>query len=552
MATTPDFNQFGEELWEIANVFRDDALHATERLETLSLFLFLKLWDEQELDLEEALGKKLSDVELAIPNQYRFRNWASDPDGYAKENGYENSIDFCRRMFDDLATRNVKDQHGKDIAFDVRRLFEDTVFRLRYVSTVRALASKLNELDLREIMMRGVGQDGERYDIFGRAYEYLLQQFGQNKEFAEYFTPRHIVDRMVQIIDPDIGETIYDPACGTGGFIVRAFEWVREKINKKQISATDKERLLRQLKEKNLAGVEHVPLVFKLALMNMILHKDGSSQLQNDDSLSNKSQDINKNKYDVVLANPPFGPTKQERLAQFEYHIKLYEALFIQHMMNSLRPGGRAAVVLKEGLLFDSKKMLRNICRKLVEQFEVLGVISLPNGVFNPYSGAKTSIVIFRKPLGKDDVRTSKVWFYRVESDGRDLGATRRPLPDFSTDGDLRDVVARWPYIWRSEKDGGVRAILKADDLKQFESDKSWWATIEDIRKTDYNLTAGRYCPHQAEAVKYEKPEVLINRLLELEEEIKTDLQDLLTLVSVPTSPEGLKGAIRFGSDLAE
>jgi len=269
-----------------------------------------------------------------------------------------------------------------------------------------------------------------------------------------------------------------------------------------------------------------VPLVFKLALMNMILHKDGSSQLQYDDSLSNKAQDIHKNKYDVILANPPFGPTKQERLAQFEYHIKLYEALFLQHMMNALRPGGRAEVVLKEGLLFDSKKMLRNICRKLVEHFEVLAVISLPNGVFNPYSGAKTSIVVFRKPLGKDDVRTSKVWFYRVESDGRDLGATRRPLPDFDTDGDLEHMVSLFPYTWRH--DGGVRAILKADDLKKFESEKSWWATIEQICATDHNLTAGCYCPHQAKAVEHEKPEVLINRLLELEEEITDDLHQLL------------------------
>ena len=532
MATTPDFNQFGEELWEIANVFRDDALHATERLETFSLFLFLKLWDEMALEQEEALGRPLKDEELAIPNKYRFHKWARDPDGYAKQNGYNNSVDFCQRMFGDLATRTVLDQNNNDITFDVRRLFGGTVFRLRYTTTIRALVSKLNELNLRDIMMRGVGESGERFDIFGRAYEYLLQKFGQNKEFAEYFTPRHIVDRMVQIIDPDIGETIYDPACGTGGFIVRAFEWVKRKIEQKKVDATEKERLLRQLKEKHLVGVEHVPLVFKLALMNMILHKDGSSQLQNDDSLSNKAQDIHKNKYDVILANPLFGPTKQERLAQFEYHIKLYEALFLQHMMNALRAGGRAAVVLKEGLLFDSKKMLRNICRKLVEQFEVLAVISLPNGVFNPYSGAKTSIVVFRKPLGKDDVRTSKVWFYRVESDGRDLGLTRRPLPDFDTDGDLEHMVSLFPYTWRHERDGGVRAILKADDLKKFESEKSWWATIEQIRSTDYNLTAGRYCPHQAVAVEHEKPEVLINRLLELEEEITDDLRQLLAMVS--------------------
>lgn len=547
MARTPDFNQFGEELWEIANVFRDDALHATERLETFSLFLFLKLWDEYEIEQEEAAKKKLPDNQMLIPEIYRFHNWAPDPDRYAKENGFEDSIAFCKQMFTDLGTRDSKHPQARD----VRRLFKDTGLRLRYTTTIRALTSRLLNLNLREIMSRGLGE-GERYDVFGRAYEYLLQQFGQNKEFAEYFTPRHIVDRMVQIINPQIGETIYDPACGTGGFIVRAFERVRDRINAKRISGAEKEKMLRALKEKHLVGVEHVPLVFKLALMNMILHRDGSSLLANDDSLSNKAQDLHKGEYDIILANPPFGPTKQERTAQFEYHIKLYEALFIQHMMNALCPGGRAAVVLKEGLFFDSKRMLRMICRRLVEQFEVLAVLSLPNGVFNPYSGAKTSVVIFRRPLGKGDVRTSKVWFYRVESDGRDLGATRRPLPDIGTDGDLADIAALWPYTWRHEKEGGVKAIPKSDNLKQFESKKSWWAAVEDIRKNEYNLTAGRYCPHQAEAVEHEKPEVLINRLLELEEEIKTDLQDLLTLVTVPTSVEGLKGSVRFETSVAK
>jgi len=538
MTRTPDFNQFGQELWEVANVFRDDALHATERLETFSLFLFLKLWDEIELEHEEAAGKTVPDGEALIPQIYRFHNWADDPDTYAKQHGFDSSVDFCRQMFADLAI--LKSSHPA--ARDVQRLFRDTQFRLRYTTTIRALVSRLGELNLREIMARGFGE-GERYDIFGRAYEYLLKEFSQNREFAEYFTPRHVVDHMVQIINPRIGETVYDPACGTGGFIVRSFEWVRDQIRRKRISAVKQERMLRELKEKHLFGVEHVPLVFKLALMNMILHRDGSSQLQNDDSLSNRAQDIHKGKYDIILANPPFGPTKQERTAQFEYHIKLYEALFIQHMMNALKPGGRAAVVLKEGLLFDSKKMLRKICRRLVEEFEVLAVLSLPNGVFNPYSGAKTSIVVFRRPLGKDDARTSRVWFYRVESDGRDLGATRRPLPDFETDGDLEHMVSLWPYRWRHERNGGVKAILKSDKPKDFESNKSWWASVQEIRKTGYNLTAGRYCPHQAEAVEHEKPEVLINRLLDMEDEVKNDLQELLALVSNANGPAEVANA---------
>ncbi|HYC50980.1 MAG TPA: N-6 DNA methylase [Gemmatimonadaceae bacterium] len=546
-SATNQFNQFGEELWEIANVFRDDALHATERLETFSLFLFLKLWDENASEEEELEGRALPDSKALVPSVYRFHRWAPDPDAYAIAHGFEDAIAFCRRMFDDLATSDSKHPNTRD----VRRLFRDTVFRIRYASTIRALASRLLAVNVREVMSRGVGVEGERFDVFGRSYEYLLQQFGQNKEFAEYFTPRHIVDRMVQIIDPLIGEKIYDPACGTGGFIVRAFEWVTNQIARRRISTADKERLLRELKEKQLFGVEHVPLVFKLALMNMILHKDGSSQLENGDSLSNKAQELNKARFDVVLANPPFGPTKQERLAEFEYHIRLYEALFIQHIMNALAPGGRAAVVLKEGLLFDSKRLLRKICARLVDQFEVLAVISLPNGVFNPYSGAKTSIVVFRRPNTKTEERTSRVWFFNVESDGRDLGATRRPLADFATDGDLQELVQLWPYTWR-HANTSVKAVLKSDTLADYEGPRSWWANVDEIRANDYNLTAGRYAPRRATTTAHERPEVLVNQLLELETEIQSDLQDLLTLVSVPKTPEGLRGAVRFAKSTDE
>ena len=215
MAVTPDFNQFGEELWEVANVFRDDALHATERLETFSLFLFLKLWDEVEIEHEEATGKKLSKGQQLIPEIYRFHLWATDPDGYAKANGFEDSIDFCRKMFADIATRESKHPTARD----VRRLVQGhSIPAPIYDDRPRPGLTTPKAQPPRNHVSRD--REGERYDIFGRAYEYLLQQFGQNKEFAEYFTPRHIVDHMVQIIDPQIAETIYDPACGTGGFIV--------------------------------------------------------------------------------------------------------------------------------------------------------------------------------------------------------------------------------------------------------------------------------------------------------------------------------------------
>lgn len=201
-------------------------------------------------------------------------------------------------------------------------------------------------------------------------------------------------------------------------------------------------------------------------------------------------------------------------------------------------------------MLFGSQKVLRAICKKMVEHYQVLAILSLPNGVFNPYSGAKTSVLVVRRPRKKDEPRTERVWFYQVESDGKDLGATRRELANWRNPdgterhGDLQDMAERFPY--RFER--GVPS-LKPDAEADAESAKSWWASVEDIRKNNYNLTAGRYCPHQAAAEEHDPPEILVNRLLDLEREIQCDLEELLAMISVPKTAAGLKGAFRFSAE---
>lgn len=369
-----------------------------------------------------------------------------------------------------------------------RKLFHAHSLRVRYDPTIRELCKRLLAIQIQETT-------GGKWDYLGRAYEFVVNKLGEQKQYGQYFTPRHVIERVVQIVDPARGETIYDPAAGTAGFIVRAFEYVQDKINASVRDFALRERATRELKEQHLFAVEKAPDVFKLGLMNMILHGDGSTHMEEADSLSNQAQQTQRDKYDVILANPPFGPTAQERTAQFEHHIKLYEALFTQHMLNALKPGGRAAFVIKEGMLFGSQKVLRAICKKMIEHYQVLAVISLPNGVFNPYSGAKTSVLVIRRPKKKDDPRTNRVWFYQVESDGKDLGATRRNLADWlnpngtERHGDLQDMAERFPYRFAK----GIPS-LKPDGEVNAMSKKSWWASLEDIRKNDYNLTAGRYC----------------------------------------------------------
>src|SRR5258708_22878593 len=567
-----DFNTFGDTLWRIANVFRDDTLKTTEYLEEFSYFFFLKLWDERERAEEEVLGDEYIPY---LPKDMRFYSWASDPDSAAENSGFESIVAFVNNLFDRLShignvveirdkTQTYFPNKGYELVKSgyvrvpktkehalregtftsdnivgternldlLRRIFQNHTLRVRYDPTIRELCKQLMAIQIQE-------ETGGKWDALGRAYEYVVNKLGEQKQYGQYFTPRHIVDRIIQVIDPQPSELIYDPAAGTGGFLVRAFEYVQAKITKNVLHPLRPVQMLRELKEEHLWGVEKAPDVFKLGLMNMVLHGDGSTHLEEDDSLSSKAEIERKDHYDVIVANPPFGPTAQERTAQFEYHIKLYEALFTQHIYISLKQGGRAAFVVKEGLLFDNKNILQRIRRKLLEQFQVLAVISFPNDVFNPHLYAPPSPLFFLPPIGKDDKHpTNHCWFYNVESDGRDLGATPRPLRDIGTDGDFADIVARFPYNFQN-----AYPVLKPWQNVISFGQKSCSPSINQIRANNYNLTTGRYNPNSANPVEHEDPLELINRLLDMETEIKSDLEELLEMISVPQSAALMAGA---------
>lgn len=495
MADKVNFQRFGNELWQIANVFRDDILKTTEYLEEFSYFLFLKMLDDREKadqEIAEAEGKEYQNL---IPEKYRFYAWA-------KAHHPKGLLPFVRQMFDELA--GIPDEGGRDRSL-IRKLFGNHILRVRYEPTLRDLVNRLLELEF----------ESASYDVLGRAYEFVVQKLGEQGQYGQYFTPRHIVDFMVKLIDPKPGEKIYDPAAGTSGFLVWAFGHVIKSSIEEEPDAVRKEEMIRKLKFENLHGVEKAPDVYKLGLMNMILHGDGNANLVEDDSLSPRAQDLRKGKYDVILTNPPFGPKAQTRTAIFEYHARSYEALFIQHMMNALAPGGRCATVMKEGLLFsNSPQALQKIRRKLVERFNLQAVISLPSGVFFPYTGSKTSILVFERPEGHSGGTTEKVWFYRVEADGFELSQVRRPTEE----NDLPDALGKWP--------------------KREESEKSWTTTVEEIRKNDYNLTASRYTPYRAETREYEAPDVLIDQVAELEGEIADGLRGLKAMLGKERSDE--------------
>lgn len=512
-----DFHRLGSELWDIANIFRDDTLKTTEYLEEFSYFLFLKLFDAREKQREELARLDGTKFVPDLPNHLRFSTWAekilaSDGKTVKTDDGEFTIVDYVRNIFSELA--EVKDHDGRDLSL-FRRLFKNHIWRIRYSPTIKELIKRLKDLELEQ-----------NFDVMGRAYEFVVQKLGEQKQYGQYFTPRHIIHFMVELADPEIGEKIYDPAAGTGGFILRAFEVVKSKIDNlvkagmrvnestaayNGVQFDEAEMLYRKLKEESLYAVEKAPDVYKLALMNMILHNDGKSNLFEADSLDNRAQLEHKEKYDVVLTNPPYGPLAQSRVGTFEFHAKRYEALFIQHIMAALRPSepgkkrSRAVVIILDKILFDNSSVFKNIRMKLLREFDLKAVFSMPAGIFQPYSGVKTSVLYFEKPTKEEWNETKKqnayttkqVLFVDVKEDGFTLTTQRRPINGaFQGDdpniyeppcGDLPKAVE----VFRKWIDWINNPTKELPDF--IDNDFCWTATIEEIKAKDYNLNPGLY-----------------------------------------------------------
>ena len=493
-----DFHKLGDELWNIANIFRDDTLKTTEYLEEFSYFLFLKLFDDQERQREELAKLDGKEYKPYLPNELRFYTWAEKI--INGEIPINEVVPTVKRIFQELA--NIKDHDGRDLSL-FRRLFRNHIWRIKYGATIRDLLKRLVDLKLEQ-----------NFDVMGRAYEFVVQKLGEQKQYGQYFTPRHIIHFMVELADPEIGEKIYDPAAGTGGFILRAFEVISKKIQERYKNDYSlAEKYFRELKEKQLWAVEKAPDVYKLALMNMILHNDGKSNLYEADSLDNRAQIEHKQKYDVVLSNPPYGPLTQSRVGVFDYHTKRFEALFIQHIMNALKfsepdkKPSRAVVIILDKILFDSTRAFKNIRKKLLREYKLKAVFSMPAGIFQPYSGVKTTVLYFERPTREEwnrikennEYATEHILFFDVKSDGFTLSTQRRPINGaFQGDnpniynppcGDLPkavEVFKEWLKALDSEE-------IEKFKEKYVDNEQVWIADIEEIKEKDFNLNPGLY-----------------------------------------------------------
>lgn len=345
-------------------------------------------------------------------------------------------------------------------------------------------------------------------DIKGDLYEYLLSKLSTSGTNGQFRTPRHIIKMMVELMKPSPSDIIIDPAAGTSGFLIGASEYVKDNHG----DLFNSEELKYHYHNTMFHGNDMDSTMLRIGTMNMLLHDVENPQIEYRDSLSKSNTD--REKYTLVLANPPFkGSLDEESVAEDLLRIsntKRTEILFLSLMLRILKTGGRCAVIVPDGVLFGSTKAHRSIREEIVEKNKLEAVISMPSGVFKPYAGVSTAILIFTKTgIGGTD----KVWFYDMEADGYSLDDKREEIED----NDIEDIIKRFHNI-ENEK---TRA----------RTEKSFLVPKEEIAENNYDLSINRYKEIVYEEVEYEAPEVIIGYVRKLEEEIYIGLDKIEKLV---------------------
>lgn len=387
-------------------------------------------------------------------------------------------------------------------------------------------------------LVDGLKLDQADADTKGDLFEHVLKQIKQAGELGQFRTPRHIIRAIVEMVDPKIGETVYDPAAGTAGFLVAAYNHLRLANSSKagtqteEIDGKSQRRGIGDkfssaqsstLQSKTFYGNDVDPQMVRLATMNLTLRGLPNVRIllrnvltSTYDAEKREELQLPEDGYHVVLANPPFaGKIDSDRVVDDVKigNSKATEVLFLKYMLESLRPGGRCGVIVPEGLLFGSTGAHKEIRRQLIENNQVEAVMSLPGGVFQPYSGVKTSVLLFKKG-GKTD----RVLFLHVDNDGYKLDANHdSPIADDDLPGLAETFIKRVAKA----KEWAKR------DVKAAWHEKWWFADAAELRGNEFNLSAGRYRPVNASTAVHRDPRELLDELAEMEREIVEEVRSL-------------------------
>ena len=456
-----------------------------DHVEQISYLLFLKMLEERDDEKAELLGDKYKPIFSGKNDKYR---WSKLLDKSGRE-----LLIFVR---DELFPFMSKVDSNNE---DVSEYFHDAVLKITKPDVLHDLIQKIdNEFPLEML----------DNDTKGDLYEYLLSKMDAAGELGQFRTPRHLISFITEMVNPQIGETVVDPACGTGGFLIASYFNIL-KSNSRPATLKDRKAywgdLLNDEKRKKL---EHSTLygfdvdqgMIRFARMNLLLHGLEAENVKRKDAIAIEYGQEEDRQYDVVLTNPPFAGRIDKTRIKKDLPIMATktEILFLGHAIQLLKEGGRCGIIVPEGLLFGNSSAHKDIRRYLLEKCDLQAVISMPSGAFMPYSGVKTSVLVFHK--GEP---TKKVWFYELHNIGYSLGS--KPIP--IKENDIPDMLGKW-------KTGAV-------------SENSWSATFEDIKKRDFSLSATLYKPRKVNSAVHKDPSKLLEEALALQEEAVKELKDL-------------------------
>lgn len=508
-------------------------------IEQISYLMFARMLDMQE-DMAErkanALhkqGKGGKDFDRLFPNtsEGQLLRWKN----FKNLSGKELHKHLKQNVFPYFAKLGKKSDEQDGLGSDgsaiealghIGEYMQDADLEIKNESVLVSAVEMVDELPLTQS------------DVKGDIYEYLLSKLTTAGINGQFRTPRHIIDAMIELVDPQPSETICDPACGTAGFLARTMEYLnRVHSSDVGIFADDDGNkhytgdLLEPYRDhinKNMFwGFDFDTTMLRVSSMNMALHGVNGANILYQDSLSKSIKENfprqEENFFDVILANPPFKGSLDETNTNPDVlglvKTKKTELLFVAHILRALKLGGRAAVIVPDGVLFGSSKAHQQLRAELIENNQLEGIVSLPSGVFKPYAGVSTAILMFTK-----GGTTERVWFYDLQADGYSLDDKRNELKGEGSN-DLPDAIAKWKqYRALVEKNASAKAINKAFGDK---TQKAFVVDAKEIANNRFDLSINRYKEVVYEEEHYEDPKKILKKLKKLEKEIMADLDEL-------------------------
>ena len=391
----------------------------------------------------------------------------------------------------------IKNLHAdKDSAYS--KYMDDAIFK---IPTPLVLDKVVTSLDGIYDMMKH--SDGA--DVRGDVYEYLLNKIAQSGLNGQFRTPRHIIKMMVEMLSPKPDDTICDPACGTSGFLVAAGEYLKKKYKEEIFfNKQKKDHYMNSM----FYGYDMDRTMLRIGAMNMMTHGIDSPFIEYRDSLSDQNED--REKYSLILANPPFKGSLDYDIVSADLlkmcKTKKTELLFLALFLRMLIPGGRCACIVPDGVLFGSSKAHKDIRKEIIENNRLEAVISMPSGVFKPYAGVSTAVLIFTK-TGHGG--TDNVWFYDMKADGYSLDDKRSPV----SENDIPDIIERFHHL---EKETGRER-----------TEKSFFVPKQEIAENDYDLSINKYKKIEYVPVKYPPTSEILAEIKDLQTQISKDISEL-------------------------